>query len=113
MARLNQTAIESQNTQGYANMLTTAQPPVEPASPKVVLNTLMSIFVGTLLAVATAMLLELKNRRIRAADDVVASLGLPVLGVLPKPDAKRFSSGKKNLLLQQRVIGLPAPTRGA
>jgi len=40
---------------------------------------------------------------------VVAALGLPVLGVLPKPNAKRFVSGRHAQLMQQRVIGLPAP----
>ncbi|MBQ1764786.1 MAG: chain length determinant protein EpsF [Aquincola sp.] len=114
MARLNQTALESQANQGYVNLLTTAQPPLEPASPKVLLNILMSIFVGGLLAVGVALMLELSNRRIRTADDVVAALGLPVLGGLPKPNAKSFSAGKRtSLLMQQRVIGLPAPNKGA
>ena len=109
MARLTQTAMESQANQSYASPLTTAQPPAEHASPKLLLNTLLAIFLGTLLAVGTALLLELGDRRVRAPEDVVAALGLPVLGVLPKPGAKRFVSGKHALLLQQRVIGLPAP----
>ena len=67
------------------------------------------MFLGALLAVGVALLLELSNRRVRQAEDVVAALGLPVLGVLPKPNAKRFVSGKHALMLQQRVIGLPAP----
>lgn len=109
MARLTQTAMESQANQSYANLLTTAQPPAEAASPKLLLNTLLAVFLGTLLAVGVALLLELSNRRVRAPEDVVAALGLPVLGVLPKPNAKRFVSGKHALMLQQRVIGLPAP----
>ena len=115
MARLNQTALESQSTQSYANMLTQAQPPAEHASPKLLLNTALAVFLGALLAVGVALLLELSDRRVRAPEDVVAALGLPVLGVLPKPNAKRFVSGKHALLMQQRVIGLPAPatTKGA
>ena len=109
MARLNQTAMESQATQSYANLLTQAQPPTEHASPKVLLNVLLAIFLGTLLAVGVALLLELSDRRVRAPEDIVAALGLPVLGVLPKPTAKRFVSGKHALLMQQRVIGLPGP----
>ena len=35
------------------------QPPLEPSSPKMLLNTLLSIFLGTLLAVGAALLLEL------------------------------------------------------
>ena len=111
-ARLNQTAMESQSTQSYANMLTVAQPPAEHSSPKVLLNTLLSIFLGVLLAVGVALLLELSDRRVRAPDDIVAALGLPVLGTLPKPGAKRFSPGNRSLPMQQRVIGLPAPNQG-
>ena len=109
MARLNQTAMESQANQSYANLLTSAQPPTSPSGPKVVLNTLLAIFLGTLLAVGVALLLELSNRRVRSPEDAVAALGLPVLGVLPKPGAKRFVSGRLALQMQQRVIGLPAP----
>lgn len=109
MARLNQTAMESQATQSYANLLTQAQPPTLHASPKLLLNIALSIFLGTLLAVGVALLLELSDRRVRAPEDIVAALGLPVLGVLPKPTAKRFVSGKHALLMQQRVIGLPGP----
>jgi len=109
MARATQTSLESQSTQSYANMLTQAQPPSEPASPKLVLNTALAVFLGALLAVGVALLLELSDRRVRAPEDVVAALGLPVLGVLPKPNAKRFVSGRHAQLMQQRVIGLPAP----
>ena len=115
MARLNQAAMESQANQSYANLLTSAQPPAEHSSPKLLLNTALAVFLGALLAVGTALLLELNNRRVRAPEDVLAALGLPVLGVLPKPNAKRFVSGKTSLQMQQRVIGLPAPqaNRGA
>lgn len=109
MARLNQTAMEAQATQSYATVLTQAQPPTLHASPKILLNTALSVFLGALLAVGVALLLELSDRRVRAPEDIVAALGLPVLGVLPKPTAKRFVSGKHALLMQQRVIGLPAP----
>lgn len=115
MARLNQTAMEAQANQSYANLLTSAQPPAEHASPKILLNTALAIFLGALLAVGVALLLELSDRRVRAPEDVIAALGLPVLGVLPKPTAKRFTAGRHALLMQQRVIGLPAPnaTKGA
>lgn len=109
MARLNQTAMESQTNQSYANLLTSALPPAEHATPKLVLNTALAVFMGFLLALGVALLLELNDRRVRQPEDVIASLGLPVLGVLPKPNAKRFVSGTHALIRQQRVYGLPAP----
>lgn len=114
--RLNQTSLESQATQSYANVLTVAQPPAEPSSPRLVLNTLLAVFVGLLLAVGVALLLELSDRRVRAPEDVIAALNLPVLGILPQPDARRFQAGRRHALMQQRVVGLPAPgatTKGA
>jgi len=112
MARLTQTSLESQTTQSYVNMLSTAAAPVEASSPKIFLNAILSVFVGTLLAVGVIMLLELMDRRVRAPEDLVANLGLPVIGTLPRPNAKRFS-GRRASLMQQRVIGLPAPSKGA
>jgi polysaccharide biosynthesis transport protein len=111
VARFNQTSLESQTTQSFASVLSVALPPVEPSSPKLLLNTALAVFVGLLLAVGVALLLELTDRRVRAPEDVVAALGLPVLGLLPKPSSKRFLGGRQALQLKQRVIGLPAPQR--
>lgn len=112
-ARLTQTGLEAQNRQSYANQLTVAQPPAEPSSPKLLLNTLLAVFLGALLSVGMAVLLELSNRRVREPEDLVASLGLPVLGVLPKPGAKRFTPGRHAALMQQqRALSLPAPQAG-
>jgi len=113
VARLNQSALESQSNQSYANMLSVAQPPVEPASPKLLLNTALAVFLGLLLAIGVALLLELADRRVRAPEDAVAALGLPVLGTLPGPRAKRFVPGNRALPPPPRVVSLPAPYREA
>jgi len=107
MSRMNQSALESQTTQSYANVLSSALPPVEHASPRLLLNLPLSMLLGALLAVGVAMLLEMTDRRVRASEDVVAALGLPILGVLPKPNAKRLALGKRPALEAPRVIGLP------
>ncbi len=112
VARLSQSSLEAQSTQSYANILSTAQPAAEPSSPKMLLNTGLAVFVGLLLAAGTVLLLELTDRRVRDNEDIVAALGLPVLGTLPKPGAKRFSAGKRVSLMQQRVLGLSAPSKG-
>lgn len=93
-ARLNQIALEAQSTQSYANSLTVAQPPSEPASPKLLRNVAISIFLGVLLAIAVAMTKEKFDRRARSSEDLANILGVPVLGVLPKPSAKRYVSGR-------------------
>jgi chain length determinant protein EpsF len=113
MTRVTQTSLESQTTQSYANMLTTAQAPVEASSPKLVINLGLALFVGILFSFGSVLALEMLDRRVRTPEDLVASLGIPVIGTLPRPNAKRFSSLGRATLLQQRVIGLPAPSRGA
>jgi capsular polysaccharide biosynthesis protein len=89
--------------------LTTAQPPAEASSPKILINTALSVFLGALLAIGVALLLELNDRRVRSAEDAVAVLGLPVLGTLPKPNAKRFAAGHLGLPVASRVMALSAP----
>ena len=74
-----QTSLESQVTQTNVSVLTAAEPPLEPSSPKLVLNTLLSVLLGTLLGIGGAMILELLDRRVRSRDDMELALELPVL----------------------------------
>ena len=107
--RFTQTNLESQTTQSNVNQLTQAVPPIEPSSPRILLNTLIALFVGLLLAVAAALVLELIDRRVRNFDDVVAALGLPVIGTMPKPGSKR-KLGSGQSLMQQRLMAPQTPT---
>ena len=111
LQRLTQTSLESQATQSNINLLTQATPPLQPASPRILFNLLLSLFVGILLAVLLALLLELRDRRVRSAEDAVAALGLPVLGVMPKPGAKARSGLAQVSLMQQRLMA-PIPQTG-
>lgn len=114
LARLNQTSLESQATQGNIFVLGQATPPGGPSSPNVLLNTALSVVIGLLLAIGAVLALEMLDRRVRAFEDLTASLGLPVLGVMPKPTAQFKLGGKRNLsLMQQRLVNsLPAPQKG-
>lgn len=78
--RAAQTSVESQNSQTNLALLNAAAAPTEPSRPRVFLNVLVSIFLGTLLGVGLALMLELANRRVRSADDLAEALDLPVLG---------------------------------
>jgi chain length determinant protein EpsF len=114
MQRFNQTTLESQNTQSNIPPLTAATAPLEPSSPKIVLNSLLSVFLGVLLAVGITLLLELMDRRVRSVEDIGAALGLAVIGVLPKPNARKFIGANRPSLAQRRMVGrLAAPAKGA
>lgn len=108
--RLTQTSLESQTTQSNVNVLTEAVPPLKPSSPKILLNTAAAFVASIILAVGLALLLEMRDRKVRDADDVMAVLPLPMLGVLPAP-GKRVSALPS---AERRLLGHTSRTsRGA
>ncbi len=80
--RAAQTNIESQANQTNIAVLTPAVAPSSPSKPKIMLNVLVSIFLGTLLGVGLALMLELANRRVRSTEDLVTALDVPLLGAI-------------------------------
>jgi len=78
--RLAQTRIEGMSDQSDVALLNPATPPIKPAGPKVLLNTALSLFLGTLLGLGFAMLAEMLDRRVRSENDLTEALQLPVLG---------------------------------
>jgi succinoglycan biosynthesis transport protein ExoP len=96
--RLNQTSMESLNTQSSIYVLAQASPPWRPSSPLPVLNAIVSLAGGLVLGVAMALVLELRNRRLRTVEEVPAVLGLPVIGVLPKPPGLLARRSRKAML---------------
>ena len=113
MLRLNQATLESMATQSNVSVLSQAIAPITPASPKIVLNMAVAVFAGTLLAIAVVVAMEMLDRRVRSADDVAQAVALPIIGVLPSPNARRlFGRAAKANLMQQRLLGQP-PGKGA
>ena len=66
-----------------------------------------------MLAIGAAIVLEMVDRRLRNAGEVSELLGLPVLGVLPKPSGVGgFSGGRRSLVSPRGLFGyLPAPKK--
>lgn len=89
-ARFTQTSLESQATQTNVLLLTAASAPNRPSSPNLVLNLLIAVVAGTLLAVAAAFAREIGDRRVRTHEDLEATMGLPMLTRLD-PQARRRS----------------------
>ncbi|MEY4750086.1 MAG: hypothetical protein RIQ60_2300 [Pseudomonadota bacterium] len=107
--RQNQTSLDSQANQTNITLLTPATEPAEHSSPKLLLNTLLSIFLGTLLAVGFALLRELLDRRVRSLEDISTALDIPVIGVLPKPSRSKAASLSPFVLPSNVVARLPSP----
>ena len=87
--RASQTNIESQTNQTNILVLNPATVPAEPSKPRVILNVLVSIFLGSLLGIGLALMRELTQRYVRSAQDLADALQLPVLGSIGSAVAKR------------------------
>ncbi|GGY15673.1 chain length determinant protein EpsF [Paludibacterium paludis] len=85
LQRFSQTMLESRSDQANVAILEDAVEPTDPSKPRVALNFIVSLFVGGLLGVISALVAELLNRKVRTADDIETLLELPVLAVLRPP----------------------------
>ena len=83
-ARFTQTNMEGQSNQSDIAVLSPATPPAKPSSPKITLNIVLSIFLGSLLGLGFAILFEMIDRRIRTKEELVTIFDAPVLGLLPR-----------------------------
>jgi polysaccharide biosynthesis transport protein len=113
--RVNQTNIESKDTQTNVSVIKRATPPSRPTSPNVQRNVLIALFVGTLLAIGFALFRELIDRRLRTSADVLIELKQPLLVVLPKAKHSQIRKDNSRVkLLKGRVMsGLAQSTSKA
>jgi chain length determinant protein EpsF len=77
--RLSQTNLEGQTQQTNVVLLTSAALPVEPSSPKLLLNVALGVFLGLAFGIGTALLLEARDPRIRRDEELLKLLKVPVL----------------------------------
>ncbi len=84
MQRSGQSHMESEINQTNIAILNPAFPPQKPDQPKLLLNMFLAVFLGSILALGTALLAELLDRRIRSASDVSDALNLPVFSIIPQ-----------------------------
>ena len=82
--RLAQSSLESQAQQTNVEMLAPATIPGDASSPKLTLNLIFGLFVGGICGIGAALLRELSDRRVRESDELVALLGVPLLGRIPE-----------------------------
>ncbi|KQV78456.1 chain-length determining protein [Massilia sp. Root351] len=102
--RLSQTRMEGQSDQSDIALLNPAVPPVEPSSPRLLLNTALALFMGTLLGVGFGMLAEMLDRRVRSRTDLADLVQIPVLGEIHWGPARARS--KLGMALMPRRVRL-------
>jgi polysaccharide biosynthesis transport protein len=82
LSRFGQTNLEGQSVQTDISVLNPAVAPISHSSPRIKTNILLSVFLGSLLAVIFALIVELLDRKVRIAEDITKMLNLPVLAEL-------------------------------
>jgi succinoglycan biosynthesis transport protein ExoP len=101
--RLAQSNLESQTQQTNMVLLTSAAIPIEPASPKFLLNLVLGIFLGVCFGIGAVLLLEARDPRIRNDAELLTILGVPLLGKIG-PISTRSKDVKKPKLLPNRGL---------
>lgn len=99
MQRAQDTKVSSRATLTNVAVLSAGEVPLEPSRPKPVLNTIIGMFLGGLLGVMAALVIEAMQRPVRTADDLLQFSGVPVLAVLPPAGSNK----------PQRLIGGAGP----
>lgn len=109
--RMNQTSLESQNTQSNILVLKSASTPSDPASPNVRRNLFVAAFLSVMLGILTALVREALDRRLRSARDVVEDLHQTLLVTLPSVNAARLERAGTPRLGFAKVRGMANPLR--
>jgi protein tyrosine kinase modulator len=91
LQRASQVRLESQANQTDIAILNQATPPIEATSPKIILNLILSIILGSLLAVAVGLVMEMLDPRVRSEQHLTETLNIPVLGTLLQDTKRRRS----------------------
>ncbi len=104
-ARVSQSSMESQATQTNVSVLKTASPPAHASRPRVLVNMVVAILLGSILSLATMIGLELRNQRLRGDDDIGRFLNQPLLGVLPNATGRsRLANARRLRILGSRPL---------
>ena len=120
-ARLAQEGITLKIPRTPVEIIDRAEEPTRPSSPNLILNILLSIFVGLGSGVGLAYFIEYLDTSIKTADDVERYVDLPVLGLIPQnvrplieegPDSEH-AEGYRVLRTNMSFSDTGGPSRGA
>ena len=82
---------------GRAEVVSTAEPPDDPVSPRSVRNTLLGALAGLVLGIVVAFGWERLDHRVRAARELDRILGVPLLARIPKSPTLELDPGLREL----------------
>ncbi|MCY6484372.1 Wzz/FepE/Etk N-terminal domain-containing protein [Clostridium aestuarii] len=73
---------------GHVQIVDKAQLPENPVKPKKVLNIAIAFFLGLMVSVGIAFILEYMDNTIKTQNDIEKYLEIPVLGIIPEHEAE-------------------------
>lgn len=90
--KASQSSLRSQVSQTNIAILNTATAPTGPSKPRVMVNIASGVFLGALLGIGIALFVEMRNRVVRSAHDLMTESDIPVFGSLPRARYGTFGS---------------------
>lgn len=102
--RFSQTTIEAQSNHNDIAVLSAALPPSSAYTPKIALNILLSVVIGSVLGLGLGLIAEMLDRRVRSSDDLAELLRVPVVSM----SGRRHSVTGPRLLPAQPGRYLPS-----
>jgi polysaccharide biosynthesis transport protein len=89
LSRLKEAEIAAASSDQSVRMVDAAELPRFPISPRPVVNLTLALFIGTLLGIAGAFVLEHGDRSLHTRRELLAATGVPVLGIVPRLELGR------------------------
>jgi len=105
-SRFTQENLQSRSSQANVMLLSAAVPPLGPRFPKLPLNVGIGILAGAFLGLNLALLLEMMDRRLRSARDLVQMMEAPVLVVLERT-SKGLKDSRRGIFSRRRRLTRP------
>lgn len=110
--RLSQTELAGRSTQTNVSVVQSATAPLRPSAPRTLLNTVAALLAGSVLGVCLIVIAELRDRRVRTADEITGEMQQALLLTMPKvhfSDAQRISPIQRS---PKGPLSLPAGREG-
>lgn len=108
LARFNENTLQGRVNQTNVAVLTPAIEPIDPSSPRPMLNMALASFFGLFLGVNLSVMTELLRRRVRSVEDVLSTVDIPLLTVLPAARARKVRRVSPSTPATPAPIELPA-----
>ena len=86
LSRLKEAEIAAASSDQSVRMVDAATLPRYPIAPRPAVNLMVALFVGSLLGIAGAFVLEHGDRSLHTRRELLAATGVPVLGIVPRLD---------------------------